>query len=77
MSEDKFKPLISIIGRPTWVTTFMNKVLGQKIAIMSDKPQTTRNKQGVHATEDSQMIFIDTPGIHNETPAKEYMMKVA
>ena len=46
-------------------STFLNKVLGKKIAIMSDKPQTTRNKiQGVITDHDSQTIFIDTPGIH-------------
>ncbi|HIV81105.1 MAG TPA: GTPase Era [Candidatus Salinicoccus merdavium] len=81
MSEDKFKSgFISIIGRPNvGKSTFMNKVLGQKIAIMSDKPQTTRNKiQGVHTTEDSQMIFIDTPGIHKpKHQLGEHMMKVA
>ena len=57
---------ISIIGRPNvGKSTFLNRVVGQKIAIMSDKPQTTRNKvQGVVTTDDSQLIFIDTPGIH-------------
>ena len=57
---------ISIIGRPNvGKSTFLNHVIGQKIAIMSDKPQTTRNKvQGVLTTNDTQFIFIDTPGIH-------------
>ncbi len=81
MSEDKFKSgFISIIGRPNvGKSTFMNKVLGQKIAIMSDKPQTTRNKvQGVYTTKESQMIFIDTPGIHKpKHQLGEHMMKVA
>lgn len=81
MSEDNFKSgFISIIGRPNvGKSTFMNKVLGQKIAIMSDKPQTTRNKiQGVYTTDDSQMIFIDTPGIHKpKHQLGEHMMKVA
>lgn len=46
-------------------STFMNYVIGQKVAIMSDKPQTTRNKiQGVLTTDTYQLIFIDTPGIH-------------
>ncbi|WP_213422931.1 GTPase Era [Bhargavaea massiliensis] len=71
---------ISIIGRPNvGKSTFLNRVVGQKIAIMSDKPQTTRNKvQGVVTTEDSQMIFIDTPGIHKpKHKLGDFMMKVA
>jgi len=67
MNEPKFKSgFISIIGRPNvGKSTFLNRVLGKKIAIMSDKPQTTRNKiQGVITDNDSQTIFIDTPGIH-------------
>ncbi|MDN7245793.1 GTPase Era [Planococcus shenhongbingii] len=71
---------ISIIGRPNvGKSTFLNRVVGQKIAIMSDKPQTTRNKvQGVVTTNDSQMVFIDTPGI-NEPRHKlgDFMLKVA
>ncbi|MFD1066366.1 GTPase Era [Oceanobacillus locisalsi] len=57
---------IAIVGRPNvGKSTFMNRVIGQKIAIMSDKAQTTRNKiQGVLTTNEYQMIFIDTPGIH-------------
>lgn len=71
---------ISIIGRPNvGKSTFLNRVIGQKIAIMSDKPQTTRNKiQGVLTRENSQMIFIDTPGIHKpKHKLGEFMMKVA
>ncbi|MCM3089133.1 GTP-binding protein Era [Bhargavaea ginsengi] len=71
---------ISIIGRPNvGKSTFLNRVVGQKIAIMSDKPQTTRNKvQGVVTTEDSQMVFIDTPGIHKpKHKLGDFMMKVA
>ncbi|MCZ2259354.1 GTPase Era [Sporosarcina sp. G11-34] len=71
---------ISIIGRPNvGKSTFLNHVVGQKIAIMSDKPQTTRNKvQGVVTTEDSQMIYIDTPGIHKpKHKLGDFMVKVA
>ncbi|WHY84755.1 GTPase Era [Neobacillus novalis] len=71
---------ISIIGRPNvGKSTFLNRVIGQKIAIMSDKPQTTRNKiQGVLTVNDAQMIFIDTPGIHKpKHKLGDFMMKVA
>ncbi|WP_412758648.1 GTPase Era [Niallia alba] len=71
---------ISIIGRPNvGKSTFLNRVIGQKIAIMSDKPQTTRNKvQGVLTKDDAQLIFIDTPGIHKpKHRLGDFMMKVA
>ncbi|ALC81661.1 MULTISPECIES: GTPase Era [Bacillus] len=71
---------VSIIGRPNvGKSTFINQAIGQKIAIMSDKPQTTRNKvQGVRTTADSQIIFIDTPGIHKpKHKLGDFMMKVA
>lgn len=71
---------ISIIGRPNvGKSTFLNRVIGQKIAIMSDKPQTTRNKvQGVLTTDESQMIFIDTPGIHKpKHKLGDFMLKVS
>ncbi|RZT22315.1 MULTISPECIES: GTPase Era [Fictibacillus] len=57
---------VTIIGRPNvGKSTLLNQVIGQKIAIMSDKPQTTRNKiQAVYTTDEAQVIFIDTPGIH-------------
>ena len=71
---------VSIIGRPNaGKSTFLNRVVGQKIAIMSDKPQTTRNKvQGVLTTATEQIVFIDTPGI-NEPRSKlgDFMLKVA
>ncbi|QVK20271.1 GTPase Era [Mycoplasmatota bacterium] len=57
---------VTIVGRPNvGKSTFINGVLKQKIAIMSDKAQTTRNKiHGVYTDDESQIIFIDTPGIH-------------
>ncbi|GEN46510.1 GTPase Era [Alkalibacillus haloalkaliphilus] len=66
MTEQFHSGFIAIVGRPNvGKSTFMNRVIGEKIAIMSDKPQTTRNKiQGVLTTDDAQFIFIDTPGIH-------------
>jgi GTP-binding protein Era len=57
---------VAIVGRPNvGKSTLLNRIVGQKIAIMSDKAQTTRNKiQGVYTEKDAQLIFIDTPGIH-------------
>lgn len=65
MSEHK-SGFVAIVGRPNvGKSTLLNRIVGQKIAIMSDKAQTTRNKiQGVYTTSDAQIIFIDTPGIH-------------
>ena len=82
MQENKvFKSgFVTIVGRPNvGKSTFLNNVIGQKIAIMSDKPQTTRNKvQGVYTTDDAQMIFIDTPGIHKpKHKLGEFMLKVS
>ncbi|MFB7141831.1 GTPase Era [Gottfriedia sp. NPDC056225] len=71
---------VSIIGRPNvGKSTFLNRVVGQKIAIMSDKPQTTRNKiQGVFTEDDAQIVFIDTPGIHKpKHKLGDFMVKVA
>ncbi|MBB6445989.1 GTPase Era [Bacillus benzoevorans] len=80
-NEQEYKSgFISIIGRPNvGKSTFINRVIGQKIAIMSDKPQTTRNKvQGVLTTNNAQFIFIDTPGIHKpKHKLGDFMMKVA
>ena len=57
---------VAILGRPNvGKSTFLNHVMGQKIAIMSDKAQTTRNKiMGIYTTDQEQIVFIDTPGIH-------------
>ncbi|AYW50682.1 GTPase Era [Tetragenococcus halophilus] len=65
MTEHK-SGFVAIIGRPNvGKSTLLNRIVGQKIAIMSDKAQTTRNKiQGVYTTDNMQIVFIDTPGIH-------------
>ena len=79
MTEHK-SGFVSIIGRPNvGKSTFVNRVIGHKIAIMSDKAQTTRNKiQGVMTRDDAQIIFIDTPGIHKPKHKwGDYMMRVA
>ncbi|WP_096201303.1 GTPase Era [Bacillus sp. FJAT-45350] len=71
---------VAIIGRPNvGKSTLLNYFVGQKIAIMSDKPQTTRNKvQGVLTRNDSQVVFMDTPGIHKpKHKLGDFMMKVA
>lgn len=67
MTKKEFKSgFVAIIGRPNvGKSTLLNRVIGQKIAIMSDKAQTTRNRiQGVYTDEEAQIVFIDTPGIH-------------
>jgi GTP-binding protein Era len=72
MNKSSFKSgFVSIIGRPNvGKSTLLNQVLGQKIAIMSDKPQTTRNKiQGVFTDSAMQIIFIDTPGMQKPRSA--------
>lgn len=71
---------VSIVGRPNvGKSTLLNHLVGQKVAIMSNKPQTTRNKiTAVHTTEKGQIIFIDTPGIHKpKSKLGDYMVNVA
>lgn len=71
---------VSIIGRPNvGKSTLMNYIIGEKVAIMSNKPQTTRNRiQSVLTKEDFQMVFIDTPGIHKpKTKLGEFMVSTA
>ena len=67
MKNKKFTSgFVSIIGRPNvGKSTLLNCIIGEKIVITSDKPQTTRNRiQGIHNIPDGQIVFIDTPGIH-------------
>ena len=71
---------VTLIGRPNvGKSTLMNHLIGQKIAITSDKPQTTRNRiQTVFTDERGQIIFLDTPGIHKaKNKLGEYMVSVA
>lgn len=78
--EQKKSGFAALIGRPNvGKSTLLNQVLGQKIAIMSDKPQTTRNRiQGVLTDERGQIVFIDTPGIHKpKHRLGDFMTKLA
>ena len=71
---------VAIIGRPNvGKSTLMNHLIGQKIAITSNKPQTTRNKiQTVYTCDEGQIVFLDTPGIHKaKNKLGEYMVQVA
>lgn len=79
--EAKYKSgFVTLIGRPNvGKSTLMNHLIGQKIAITSDKPQTTRNKiQTVYTGKEGQIIFIDTPGIHKaKNKLGQFMVNVA
>ncbi|HWT76323.1 MAG TPA: GTPase Era [Mobilitalea sp.] len=81
MKDTKFKSgFVTLIGRPNvGKSTLMNQLIGQKIAITSDKPQTTRNRiQTVYTDERGQIIFLDTPGIHKaKNRLGEYMVNIA
>ena len=80
MSDNKKSGFVTLVGRPNvGKSTLMNHLIGQKIAITSDKPQTTRNRiQTVYTDERGQIIFLDTPGIHKaKNKLGEYMVTVA
>ncbi|MBE5974400.1 MAG: GTPase Era [Paenibacillaceae bacterium] len=80
MDQNYKSGFVSLIGRPNvGKSTLMNHLIGQKIAITSDKPQTTRNKiQTVYTDDRGQIIFHDTPGIHKaKNKLGEYMVNVA
>ena len=71
---------IAIVGRPNvGKSTLMNKILGEKVAIVSSKPQTTRNRIiGIHTAGDDQFVFLDTPGIHQpKNSLGDFMVKAA
>lgn len=79
--EKKYRSgFVALIGRPNvGKSTLMNQIIGQKIAITSKKPQTTRNKiQTVYTCDEGQIVFLDTPGIHKaKNKLGEYMVNVA
>lgn len=80
MNEQKKSGFATLIGRPNvGKSTLMNQLIGQKIAITSNKPQTTRNRiQTVYTCEKGQIVFLDTPGIHKaKNKLGEYMVTVA
>ena len=71
---------IAIVGRPNvGKSTLMNSILGEKVAIVSSKPQTTRNRiTGIHTRGEEQFVFLDTPGMHSpKNTLGEYMVKAA
>jgi GTP-binding protein Era len=72
---------VAIVGRPNvGKSTLLNKILGQKLSITSRKPQTTRHQLlGIKTTEESQVLYVDTPGLHNKTVKEinRYMNKSA
>ncbi len=81
---DKKKPFhsgfVAILGRPNvGKSTLMNRMIGEKVAIVSNRPQTTRNRiMGVVSHDDWQIVFLDTPGLHRpRTRLGEYMVKAA
>lgn len=79
-NTQKKSGFVALVGRPNvGKSTLMNHLIGQKIAITSDKPQTTRNRiQTVYTDERGQIIFLDTPGIHKaKNKLGEYMVNVA
>lgn len=80
MNEKYKSGFVALIGRPNvGKSTLMNCLIGQKIAITSKKPQTTRNKiQTVYTSDEGQIVFVDTPGIHKaKNKLGDYMVNVA
>lgn len=80
MNEKYKSGFVALIGRPNvGKSTLMNCIIGQKIAITSNKPQTTRNRiQTVYTSEEGQIVFVDTPGIHKaKNKLGDYMVNIA
>src|SRR5450755_4238237 len=77
MNEHFKSGFVSLIGRPNaGKSTLLNALVGQKVAIVADKPQTTRTSiQGVVTGDDAQIVFVDTPGIHRaDSPLNKRLM---
>ncbi|MCT7681476.1 MAG: 50S ribosome-binding GTPase, partial [Lactobacillus crispatus] len=81
VETNKFKSgFVALIGRPNvGKSTLMNHLIGQKVVITSNKPQTTRNKiSGIFTTDNLQAVFVDTPGIHKpKNKLDDYMDKAS
>jgi GTP-binding protein Era len=81
VSDQSFRSgFVSLVGQPNvGKSTLLNRILGEKLVITSDKPQTTRNRiQGICNRPGGQIVFIDTPGIHrSDTPLNRYMVETA
>ena len=81
MEEKKFKSgFVALVGRPNvGKSTLMNYLVGQKVAITSNKPQTTRNRiSGIYTSDDMQIVFVDTPGIFKpHSKLDDYMDKAS
>jgi GTP-binding protein Era len=80
LPEDHLSGVVAIVGRPNvGKSTLMNRILGQKVAIVSPKPQTTRKQQtGIYTEEKGQILFVDTPGLHKpQHKLGEFMVGVA